>query len=79
MTAIDERVWQCVLTGYAVPTRIDEHGVESLKPIREWTNDELNASRYNRKGLNAIINGVDVFQYQLISTYKTSKVAWDIL
>ena len=58
---------------------IDEDGVESLKPVIEWTNNELDASGYNSKGLNAIVNGVDVFQYQLISTCKTSKTAWDIL
>ena len=79
LTAIDERVWQCVLTGYTPPIKIDEDSVESPKSVREWTNDELDASRYHAKGLNAIVNGVDVFQYQLISTCKTSKTAWDIL
>ena len=79
LTAIDERVWQYVLTGYIPPIKIDEDGVASPKSIREWTNDELDASGYNAKGLNAIVNGVDVFQHQLISTCKTSKTAWDIL
>ncbi|KAH9779116.1 hypothetical protein KPL71_007601 [Citrus sinensis] len=79
LTAIDERVWQCVLTGYTPPIKIDEDGVASPKPVREWTNDELDASGYNVKGLNAIVNGVNVFQHQLISACKTSKAAWDIL
>ena len=54
---------------------MDEDGVESLKPVKEWTNDEFDAFGYNAKGLNAVVNGVDVFQYQLISACKTSKVA----
>ena len=53
-TTIDERVWQCILTRYTPPTRSDEDGVESLKPVREWTNNELDASWYNAKGLNDI-------------------------
>ena len=79
LTTIDERVWQCVLKRYTPTIKIDEDGVEFPKPIREWTNDELDAYGYNAKGLNAIVNGVDVFQHQLISTCKTSKAAWDIL
>ena len=79
LTAIDERVWQCVLIGYTPPIKIDEDGVASPKPVREWTNDELDASGYNVKGLNAIVNGVNVFQHQLISACKTSKAAWNIL
>ena len=64
---------------YTSPIKIDEDGVEFPKPVREWTNDELDVSGYNAKGLNVIVNGVDVFQHQLISTCKTSKAAWDIL
>ena len=61
------------------PIKIDKDIVESPKPVREWTNDELDAFGYNTRGLNAIVNGVDVFQHQLISTCKTSKTTWDIL
>ena len=75
LTSIDERFWQCVLTWYIPPIKIDENGVESPKGVREWTNDELDASGYNAKGLKAIVNGVDVFQRQLISICKTSKAA----
>ncbi|KAK9225505.1 hypothetical protein WN943_010547 [Citrus x changshan-huyou] len=63
LTTIDKRVWQCVLTGYTPPIKIDEDGVESPKPVRECTNDELDASGYNAKRLNVIVNGVDVFQH----------------
>ena len=79
MEANDERVWQYVLIGYTPPTKTNENGVKSPKPVKEWTNDELNASGYNAKELNAIVNGVDVFQHQLISTCKTSTAACDIL
>ena len=66
LMAIDERVWQCVFIGYTPPTRTGKDGAESPKSVREWANDELDAYRYNAKGLNAIVNGVDVFQHQLI-------------
>ena len=79
LIAIDESVWQCSLTGYTQPIKIDEGSIESPKPVRERTNDELDASGYNAKGLNVIVNGVYVFQHELIFTCKTSKVAWDIL
>ena len=51
LTVIDERVWQCVLTRYTPPTKIDEDGVESPKPVKEWSNNELDASRYMQKDL----------------------------
>ena len=70
LTVIDERVWQCIFTRYTPPSKIDEYGVESPKPVEEWSNYKLDASRYNAKGLNAIVNRVDVFQHQLISTCK---------
>ena len=79
LTAIFEIVWQCVRTRYISPIKIDKDGVEFLKPVREWTNDELNASGYNAKGLTDIVNGVNMFQHQLISTCKTFKASWDIL
>ena len=79
LTTIDERVWQCVLTGYTPPIKIDKDGVESPKPIREQTNDKLDASEYNAKGLNTNVNGVYVLQHQLVSRCKTSKATWDIL
>ena len=63
LTTIDKRVWQCVLTRYTPPIKIDEDGVESPKPVRECTNDELDASGYNAKRLNVTVNGVDVFQH----------------
>ena len=75
LTAIFEIVWQCVRTRYISPIKIDKDGVEFLKPVKEWTNDELDTSGYNAKELNSIVNGVDVFQHQLISTCKTSKTA----
>ena len=80
LTTIDERVWQCILTRYTPPTKTEEDGVESPKSVKELSNDEFDASRYNAKGLNVIANNrVDVFQHQLVSTCKTSKTAWDIL
>ena len=75
LTAIFEIVWQCVRTRYISPIKIDKDGVEFLKPVKEWTNDELNVSRYNAKGLTDIVNGDDMFQHQLISTCKTFKAA----
>ena len=61
------------------PKSIDENSVGSPKPVKKRSNDELDASPYNAKGFNAIVNGVDVFQHQLVSTCKISKAAWDIL
>ena len=49
LIAIDERVWKCILIGYTPPIKIDEDGVESPKPVREWINDELDESGYNAK------------------------------
>ena len=34
---------------YTSPIKIDEDGVEFPKPVREWTNDELDAFGYNAK------------------------------
>ncbi|KAH9671430.1 hypothetical protein KPL70_017375 [Citrus sinensis] len=67
LTAIDERVWQCILTGYTPPIKIGEDGVEFLKPVKEWTNDELDTSGYNAKELNAIVNGVDVYYPKILA------------
>lgn len=63
LTAIEERFQQCILTRYTPPTKTNENSVESPKTVREWSNNELNASRYNAKGLNTIVNEVDISQY----------------
>ena len=60
-TTINERVWQCELIGYTPPTRTDEDVIESLKSVREWTNNELHAFGYNAKWLNTIVNELMCF------------------
>ena len=51
LTAIDKRVWQCILTRCYPPTKTYEDGVESPNPVKEWSNDELDASRYMQEDL----------------------------
>ena len=49
LIAIDEKVWQCILTRITPLIIIDEDSVKSLEPVREWTKDELDASGYKEK------------------------------
>ena len=51
LTVIDERVWQCILMRYTPPTKTDENKVKSPKPIKEWFDDEHNASGSIQKDL----------------------------
>lgn len=76
---IEIRAIECVRKGYTLPTKFDRGGNIILKFFNENSNVEIQYSSFNYMVLNAIINEVDINQYDLISACTTAKNAWDIL
>lgn len=62
-----------------VEDAITKIGEEVVKPRIEWSDVERKSAQVNAKTLNTIFASVDKKQFKLISTYTSSKKAWDIL
>lgn len=63
---------------YSLPT-VTTDGITSFTSEEQWTNDEELTPTCNSRALNAIYNGVSIFEFRIISTCTTTKEAWDIL
>ncbi|XP_075504434.1 uncharacterized protein LOC142541862 [Primulina tabacum] len=77
--SIEERAWQRVLDIWSPPRIVDTDGDNRVKPESAWSNDEIQASNFNSKALNAIFTSVDVNMFSLITNCISTKDAWDIL
>ena len=68
-----------VVRGYVAPTITTVDGTTGPKPEDTWDDNDLNRSKWNNQGLNAIKSTVTDEEFRKISNYTTSKEAWDIL
>lgn len=59
------------------PPKADQDGNIILKLVDEYSCFEIQESGFNYEALNAIANGVDINQHELI--YMTAKEFWDIV
>ena len=57
----------------------DVEGKIVPKDQADWTSEEDALSTQNSLALNAIFNGVDPSQFNMILTAKVAKEEWDIL
>lgn len=76
---IDFRARNHIVKGWTLPTTTVKNETAIPKPVDKYTDKELQGSDFSSKALDVIVNGVDMHQHQLISTYKIAKEAWDIL
>ncbi|KAL1194039.1 hypothetical protein V5N11_006465 [Cardamine amara subsp. amara] len=73
ISSVDGEAWNSVLVGYSYPLIGDAQGNMTKKARTLWTSDELKKDTSNAKALNAIYNAIDVGQFRMISSYKTTK------
>lgn len=76
---IDIFAWKTVLEKWVEPKIKDEAGTLTVKPEKDWTDDELKKAKYNARALTAIHCSVERKQFELIQGCETAKEAWDIL
>ncbi|KAK1552620.1 hypothetical protein Q3G72_020482 [Acer saccharum] len=77
---IHDRAWMAIEDGYAPPMMTPTGGGEEvLKPKAQWSTEEFETSKWNRKAWHALLCAVDENQYKLIQNTRIAKEAWDIL
>ncbi|KAK1588131.1 hypothetical protein Q3G72_020129 [Acer saccharum] len=77
---IHDRAWMAIEDGYSPPMMTPTGGGEEvLKPKAQWSPEEFETSKWNRKAWHALLCAVDENQYKLIQNTKIAKEAWDIL
>ena len=72
LKAINMKVWKFVVNGQSLHA-ITTNGVIVSKFEEQWTKDEELAAACNSRALNAIYNGVSMFEFRRISTCITVK------
>ena len=75
----DENIWQMLVKGYTTPTITDTDGKVVPKLEETWNKNDLNNSKWNNQGLNAIQCNVTKEEFRKILNCTTSKQAQDIL
>lgn len=77
--SLGDHLWFLIKYDWTYPTKTIYDVTIIFKPMIEWTKEESIESKWNRKGLYAIILAVTINKYQIIQTFTIFKQAWDIL
>ncbi|CAM8910351.1 unnamed protein product [Rhodiola kirilowii] len=75
----DESVWEAIGNGWTHPMAVDE--ADNAGPLAKilWTEGQKKAEAANSKAMSALLLGIDVKNFKMISICEIAKKAWDIL
>ncbi|KAG8489442.1 hypothetical protein CXB51_017819 [Gossypium anomalum] len=76
---VDSSVWEKVEEGWRNPKVIGADELAKPKEKNQYTPKENKEAQANSKTIYAIFSGVDMEQFKMISTCKTTKEVWTIL
>ena len=78
MIAQDFDLWQLVVNGPHIPTKI-VNNVEVAKTVEEYTENDKKLIKMNANAMNILYCGLDPNEYNKISSCELAKEIWDKL
>ena len=76
--ATDYEMQSIITTGPYCPTKTID-GISTLKPEREWNEQDKKLAQLNAKAMNVLYYALDANEFNLIFVYTSIKEIWDIL
>ena len=76
--AMDYEIWFIITTGPHCPTKIID-GIYTLKPEREWNEQDKKLAQLNAKVMNVLYYALDVNEFNQIFICTSMKEIWDTL
>ena len=76
--ATDYEIWSIITTGPHCPTKIID-GISTLKPEREWNEQDWKLAQLNAKAMNVLYCVLDINKFNRISVCTSTKLICDTL